>query len=88
MRSLDLDPTTDAQRYTRLNPELGEDPPPLDAKRDVSRLHELVKDKLRAPEFQFSAEIVALQLIASSFYFVTEHIKAGQGAKICRGMNF
>ncbi|GIZ36674.1 hypothetical protein CKM354_000014300 [Cercospora kikuchii] len=85
VRSLDLDPTTDAQRYTRLNPELGEDPPPLDAKRDVSRLHELVKDKLRAPEFQFSAEIVALQLIASSFYFVTEQIKAGQGAKICRG---
>ena len=59
-------PENHRARYVRLNPQLEEDPPSLD---DVNRMLEIqgiVREKLSS---EYQIQMLALQLIASSFYF-------------------
>lgn len=83
-----------ADRYVRLNPDLGidlnKDPPALD---EVSKLHELrhdVQSLYRQPKYVLQAERTAYRLVASTFFFAKEkevvYVKE-QRIYICRGMS-
>ncbi|KIW97974.1 uncharacterized protein Z519_01558 [Cladophialophora bantiana CBS 173.52] len=58
-----------ASRYVRINPDLGEKPPPLDAKSDVNRLQRKVYKLLRQPPLARDITEIANALVASTFYF-------------------
>lgn len=57
---------TDRSRYVRLNPRLIEDPPGLDEVHRMKYMQDLTRDKFSNDD---RIRKVALQLIASSFYF-------------------
>lgn len=56
------------QRYVRLNPQLSEEPPRLDEVHRMIPLQKLVRERWRDDQ---KIRQVAVQLIASSFYFET-----------------
>jgi hypothetical protein len=58
----------DAHRYVRLNPDLFEDPPTLDQVDKIEYIRNIVRRKMRVDE---RIGQVALQLVATSFYFET-----------------
>lgn len=58
----------DLPRYVRLNPQLSDEPPRLDEVYRMIPLQELVREKWRDDRKIYQ---VAVQLIASSFYFET-----------------
>lgn len=59
-------PAIDRPRYVRLNPQLSEEPPRLDEVHRMLPLRKLVREKWRDDP---KIRQVAVQLIASSFYF-------------------
>lgn len=59
-------PSSHEMRYVRFNPPLDEDPPRLDKVEDMTYLQEIVRENL---DSDVRIQRVALQLIASSFYF-------------------
>ena len=71
-------------RYVRLNPDLLEDPPALDQVDKMKYIQDIVRRKMRGDE---RIGQVALQLIATSFYFEkTGQIDAlSDGGFECRG---
>lgn len=79
--------TPDSGRYIRLNPDLRQAPPPLDAKDQLDKLQKLVQQQLKTLEMTRKVEDVAHRLIASCFFFnkssITVHDK-GDGY-ICSG---
>ncbi|KAF2117507.1 hypothetical protein BDV96DRAFT_393250 [Lophiotrema nucula] len=63
-------PNHNASRYIRINPDLGEDPPKMDAKKEVEQLHRQTKRILATSRYKDTIKDVVLRLAASSFYFV------------------
>lgn len=61
-------PPIDRPRYVRLNPQLSDEPPRLDEVHRMIPLQELVRERWRDDRKIYQ---VAVQLIASSFYFET-----------------
>ena len=59
-------PSTDRSRYVRLNPQLADDPPGLD---EVHRMQYVQNATRKLFNNDVRIQEVALQLIASSFYF-------------------
>ena len=87
-------PSSNKLRYVRLNPQLDEDPPRLDEVDSMQYLQELVRDKISSDD---RVQKIALQLIASSFYFEkSTAIEVGQDGSIrfkglsrpCRSLGF
>lgn len=68
-------PQRDQQRYVRLNPDLGSECPPLDAKHKVSELREMVQDYLNSWEARDTIQQVSRQLVASSFFFEKQSLR-------------
>lgn len=58
--------SSNQSRYVRLNPQLDEDPPPLDGVDSMQYIQEKVRDKMSSDD---RVQKIALQLIATSFYF-------------------
>ena len=83
-----------ADRYIRLNPDLGrdlnKDPPALDDVAKLSELQQDVQSLYRQPRYVLQAEQTAYRLVASTFYFakelVVDYIKE-QRLYICKGMS-
>ncbi|OAL40290.1 hypothetical protein AYO20_00026 [Fonsecaea nubica] len=58
-----------ASHYFRINPDLRQKPPPLDAKHDVDHLRGMVNKLLRQPPLSREVIEIANSLVASTFYF-------------------
>jgi hypothetical protein len=56
-------------RYRRVNPTIGRDPPALDEKKEIERLQVDVQRYFQTMENKLVVDDIALQLIASTFYF-------------------
>lgn len=56
-------------RLHRINPDLGKEPPPLDAVEEVDSIAQSVRGWLQHPEEKRRIHAVACKLAASSFYF-------------------
>lgn len=78
-------PSIHRSRYVRLNLELAEDPPKLDDLPQMKYLQDLTRDKFMNDS---RIQSVALQLIASSFYFEKSAPAASKGdhAFRCKGL--
>ena len=80
-------PAPDRARYVRINPQLSEDPPRLDEAGRLAYIQEKVRGMLLSDN---KIQRVALQLIASSFYF--EKANATElkedGSVLCKGMHY
>lgn len=63
----------DLRRYIRINPDIGRDPPQLDAKGEVGQLQLDVAQYLEGAEARIKLEDVVFRLVASSFYFERTH---------------
>jgi hypothetical protein len=74
-----------SKRYFRLNPDLGEDPPPLDAKQKLREVQLLAVNSLRTDSNKALVQKIAHQLVASSFYFVKEGLEEDGDSYICSG---
>ncbi|KAK5119234.1 hypothetical protein LTR85_007848 [Meristemomyces frigidus] len=81
-------PGTKPERYIRFNPDLGCEPPPLDAKRDFDKLGRDVNAELHSCSYRRDAQSVAFQLIASTFYFSRLRLQLVEGTNThrCKGM--
>ncbi len=56
-------------RYIRINPDIGEDPPKLDAKDQIRQLQSDTKRALKRTRMATKIKHVAHRLVASSFFF-------------------
>jgi hypothetical protein len=80
--------TEEAKRYIRLNPDLGKDPPPMDAKEEMVNMQLQVQKQLKAGRNIILVQQIAHRLIASSFYLQ----KIGKATRVseenyrCRGI--
>ena len=79
-------PSSHRLRYVRLNPQLSEDPPRLDEVGRMPYIQEKVREDLNSDN---KIQRVALQLIASSFYFEMLHsAEVAQDRVVqCKGIN-
>ncbi|KAF2475025.1 uncharacterized protein BDR25DRAFT_280671 [Lindgomyces ingoldianus] len=59
----------EGSRYIRINPDIGRQPPPLDAKGEVEKLQSDISRTMVSHESQCKVEEVVFRLVASSFYF-------------------
>ena len=59
----------DKQRYVRINPDLGDRCPPLDAKQKMDELRETIAEYLSSWKATQVIKQVAHRLVASTFYF-------------------
>lgn len=57
------------ERYVRLNPDLREPPPALDAVSKMKELQESVRQVLRSSVNELLVERTAYRMVASTFYF-------------------
>ena len=75
----------DRARYVRINPQLSEDPPRLDEVGRLAYIQEKVRTMLLSDN---KIQRVALQLIASSFYFEKSNATElkEDGSVLCKGM--
>lgn len=80
-------PSSHTIRYVRLNPQLNEDPPGLDEVDQMSYIQDKVRKELRSDN---RIRRVALQLIASSFYFERSHpVEFSHDRTVrCKGMQY
>lgn len=58
-----------ADRLHRINPDLGREPPPLDAVEEVDSVAQSVRGWLQSPDEKRRIHAIACRLVASSFYF-------------------
>lgn len=76
-------------RYVRINPDLKQAPPPLDAKQSLDGLQEKVSKLLREPPLAREINEVANTLVASTFYFKKDKSQMSSDKQIrvfvCRG---
>jgi hypothetical protein len=68
-------PNHNSSRYIRINPDFGEDPPKMDAKKEVDQIHRQAKRILATSRYKDTIKDVVLRLAASSFYFVKSSSK-------------
>lgn len=62
-------------RFHRVNIGLMKDPPALDDVRSMKELQREVIDQLLSTSYSHRLRQIAMRLVASSFYFETEHIQ-------------
>lgn len=73
-------------RCIRVNMDLGKDPPPLDAKQELSNLQSQVIQLLRTREYQNIIEQIAHRLVASTFYFIKDSVGPNENGTLhCSG---
>ncbi len=79
--------TPDSGRYIRLNPDLKQAPPPLDAKDDLERLEKQVKQQLATIDMTRKIHDVAYRLIASCFFFSKTNVTSQENGDgfVCTG---
>lgn len=79
-------PMASGSRCVRVNMDLGKDPPPLDAKQQLSNLQSQVIQLLRTPEYQNIIEQIAHRLVASAFYFSKDSVGPNKNGTLrCSG---
>ena len=61
--------TTDKLKYIRINPDLGDDVPSLDEKKQIFKLQTKTKAILQSPEMKAKIHNTANRLVASLFYY-------------------
>lgn len=71
--------TVDADRYIRLNVDLGRTPPKLDEKLQMKTLQNLADQCLQTDEGRLRVQEIAHRLIASSFYLERSGISMQDG---------
>lgn len=64
----------DSRRYIRVNPDIGRDPPPIDAVSELEKLQFDVARSLEEPEAMTRLEDIVFRLVASSVYFERTHV--------------
>lgn len=78
-----------ASRYVRINPDLKQPPPSLDAKQSLDGLQEKVSNLLRKPTLARKINEVANTLVASTFYFQKDNSQMFSDNQsrsfVCRG---
>jgi hypothetical protein len=64
-----IEGTEEGSRYIRINPDIGENPPEMDAKDQIKQLQNDTRRELRQTRMKEEIKHVAHRLVASSFYF-------------------
>jgi len=62
-------------RFVRFNVALMEDPPPPDDVRSMRGLQDQVREQLSGEVLRHEAQKLAMQLVATSFYFETDRVQ-------------
>ena len=64
----------DIERYSRINPNIGIDPPKLDETKELPRLQQRVQQKIKDSSYKKQIGGVARRLVASCFYVETSSL--------------
>ena len=71
---IERDDGGDKERYPRINPNIGIDPPKLDETKELPRLQQLVQQKTKDASYKKQIAGVARRLVASCFYVETSSL--------------
>jgi hypothetical protein len=81
------DLNNDMQRYVRINPDIGREPPRMDEVKDMGRLIQDARRALKGSEGRAEITRVTHILVASSFYYerTSQPVLGADGVFSCAG---